>query len=199
MNRLRSCFLYRLLGAYVLCPLWLVGFRVAARVRGLRRLRVGKLSVWGDAAFIALCRSSIERLESLDSTLHRVLTRGRWAWLFQAPGDSSYIGNLGPPWVFSVDPPYVTWQSEGIIARLVYVALCMSEFPTGGASGPGAAARHKVVMKQAQSWLETRKFPEELVRSYADPPGAQQDAPPNGGPATRLGRSVVTEGPPSVS
>jgi hypothetical protein len=29
--------------------------------------------------------------------------------------------------------------------------------------------------------------------------GTQQAAPPNGGPATRLGNSGVTEGPPSVS
>jgi hypothetical protein len=28
---------------------------------------------------------------------------------------------------------------------------------------------------------------------------AEPDAPPNGGPATRLGNSGVTEGPPSVS
>jgi hypothetical protein len=199
MNRLRSCFLYRFLGSYVLCPLWLLGFRVAARARGLRRLRVGKLSVWGDAGFLALCRSSIERLESLDSTLHRVLTQGRWAWLFQAPGGLPYIGNLGPPWLFSVDPPYVAWQSEGIIARLIYVAFCMSEFLAGHASGEGFEARHKLVMKQVRSWLETRRFPEQLLDCYADPSGAQPDAPPNGGPAVRSGNSGAGEGPPSVS
>jgi len=44
-----------------------------------------------------------------------------------------------------------------------------------------------------------------VINSYADPhfriqePKAQQIAAPNGGPATRLGNSGVTEGPPSVS
>ena len=198
MNKLRSFLLYRLLAAYVLCPAWLLGFRVTARARGVRRLRVGKLSVWGDAGLLALCRSSIERLESLDSTLHSVLTRGRWAWLFQAPRGLPYTGNLGPPWLFSIDPPYVAWQSEGIIARLIYVAFCMSEFPAGHASGEGSEARHKLVMKEARSWLETRRFSEQLVDCYADLSEAQPDAPPNGGPAMRSGNSGVGEGPPSV-
>ena len=198
MNRLRSCFFYRLLGAYVLCPLWLLGFRMGARAQGLRRLRVGKLSVWGDASFLALCRSSIERLESLDSTLHRVLTQGRWAWLFQSPEGLPYTGNLGPPWLFSVDPPYVAWRSEGIIARLIYVAFCMSEFPMGHTSGEGSEARHTMVMKRARAWLESRGFPEELVGCYADTPGARQD-PPNGRPAARSSNSGVGEGPPLVS
>jgi hypothetical protein len=75
VSKLRSFFLYRLLATYVLCPLWLLGFRLAARVRGVGRLRVGKLSVWGDAGFLALSKSSIERVGHLDPELHRVLTQ----------------------------------------------------------------------------------------------------------------------------
>jgi hypothetical protein len=38
-----------------------------------------------------------------------------------------------------------------------------------------------------------------LFRSLSTPDGNAQGAPPNGGPATRLGKSGATEGPPSVS
>lgn len=166
MSKLRSFFLYRLLATYVLCPLWLLGFRLAARVRGVGRLRVGKLSVWGDAGFLALSKSSIERVGHLDPELHRVLTQGRWAWVFQASPSLPYVGSLGPPWLFSVGAPYVAWQSEGIIARLIYIALCMSEFATGCTSGEESEARHKIVMKRSRAWLEARNFPEELAGCY---------------------------------
>ena len=197
MNKLRSCLLYRLLGAYVLCPLWLLAFGLAARARGVRRVRVGKLLVWGDAGFLGLCRSSMERLERLDSGLHRVLTQGQWVRIFQAPKDY-YIGGLGPPWLFSVEPTYVAWQSDGIIARLIYIAFCMAEFPRGHKPGE-SAGRHKSVVKQARSWLETRGFPEVLIDCYPEHSGAQPVAPPNGGPATPSGNSEATEGPPSVN
>ena len=199
MNKLRSCFLYRLLASYVLCRLWLLGFRLAARVRGLHRLRVGSLSVWGDAGFLSLCRGSIERLARLDGSLHHVLTEGRWVWIFQAPEGWPYIGNLGPPWLFSLEPAYAAWQSDGIIARLVYIGFCISEFPTGHTSRAEAEDRHKIVVERSRSWLACHSFPDQLVDCYRDHREAQQHAPPKGGPATQSGNPKVTEGPPSVS
>ena len=197
MNNLRSHLWYRLLGKHVLCPLWLLGFRAVAKARGFDRLRIGTLSVWGDAGFLALAKSSMERLKSLDLGLHGVLTQGQWAWIFQAPKDF-YTGNLGPPWLFSVELPYLAWQSDGLIARLIYIAFCMSEFAGGHKPGE-SVGRHKGVIKRSRSWLESRGFPEALIDCYPRDSADQPNAPPNGGPAMAPDDSSVSGGPPSVS
>jgi hypothetical protein len=80
-----------------------------------------------------------------------------------------YVGNLGPPWLFSAEPGYAAWQSDGIIARLIYVAFCVSAFPEGCTSVEESEGRHKAVLTQSRSWLESRGFPRELIECYANP------------------------------
>ena len=198
MNKLRSCFLH-VLGFYVLFPLWRLGFRVAAKGRGLRRLRVGKLSVWGDSGFLDLCKSSIERLKTLDSGLYQALTSTRRTWVVQ---DSQRIGDAAPM-LFGINPSYVAWQSNGVIARLVYVTFCISGFSQRQNSVEEGRAMYQKVLKNSRSWLEAQGFPQELVDCYPDvedkPDAAEQSAPPNSGPVMPLANSGVPEGPPSVS
>lgn len=128
MKKLRSCFLYRVLAWNLIWPGLLLGFRVIEKGLGHRRLRVGKLSIWGDADFLRLCSSTIDRLQKLDCDLHQVLTQRRWIWIVQSPHGAHHLGSLGPPWLFNVNPLYLAWRSDGVIARLIYVAFCLSEF-----------------------------------------------------------------------
>jgi hypothetical protein len=87
-------------------------------------------------------------------------------FLLQSPKAGPYAGGLGPPWLFSVSPRAVDWKTDGIVARLIYVAFCISRFPTGYARPEEAEATHKAVMALSRSWLESRGFPRELVESY---------------------------------
>jgi hypothetical protein len=164
MNSLKSCVLVRRSFNYVIGPALLLGLRAVARVTGYRRLSIGKLSVLGDASFLSLCNSSVERLERLDPILHRLLTN-RPVWLFHSAKAEPYVGNLGPPWLFSVHPRAVEWGSDGMVARLVYIAFCISRFPAGYARPEEAEATHKAVMALSHSWLESRSFPHELAES----------------------------------
>jgi len=161
MSNLRRCFLH-VLAAYVVRPVMLLGLQVAAKERGFHRLRVGKLSVWGDSGFLDLCKSSIERLRTLDPVLYQALTRCRRAWVVEDP---QHVGDGALPWLFTVDSAYVAWQAEGVIARLVYVALCLSAFSQPPTSAE-EARRYQDVKNKSRSWLETRGFPQELVACY---------------------------------
>ena len=86
--------------------------------------------------------------------------------LLQSSKDTPYVGRLGPPWLFSVSPRAVEWKSDGIVARLIYIAFCISRFPAGYARPEQAEATHKAVMALSRSWLESGGFPRELVESY---------------------------------
>ncbi len=165
MSRLRSSSLYRAFAGLVICPALLLVMRVLAPIMGLRRSRVGKLSILGDEGFLSICNFSVKRLEHLDPMLHRLLTE-RPVFLLQSPKAAPYVGGLGPPWLFSVSPRAVEWKTDGIVARLVYAAFCISRFPTGYARAEEAEATHKAVMALSRSWLENRGFPRELVESY---------------------------------
>jgi hypothetical protein len=165
MNRLRSCSLYRAFAASVICPALLLALRVTAPIMGLRRLRVGKLSILGDAGFLSLCNSSVECLAHLDPILHRLITE-RPVCLLQSSKATPYVGSLGPPWLFSISPRAVEWKSDGIVARLIYIAFCISRFPAGYARPEQAEATHKAVMALSRSWLDSHGFPRELVESY---------------------------------
>jgi hypothetical protein len=164
MSKLRFCFLH-VLGYYVLMPLTLLGFRVAAKGRGLGRLRVGKLTVWGDSAFLDVCKSSIERMRTLDPALSQWLTERHWAWVYQNTQGGS--GDAAPPRLFGINSSYLAWQADGIIARLVYVAFCISAFSELQASQPEDQIAHRRVMSSSRSWLETQGFPSELSDCYA--------------------------------
>ena len=164
MSKLRSGFLHAL-AWYVVVPLCLLGFRVAAKGRGLDRLRVGKLSLWGDRPFLDLCKSSIERLKALDLNLYEALTRHRWVWVWQSP--KSEPDSSTSPRLFSIDPAYVAWQTDGIIARLVYVAFYVSACSRRKVSQDGVRSTNRSAMEESLSWLKTRGFPDELAACYS--------------------------------
>jgi hypothetical protein len=161
MNRLCDCFL-RALGCVVF-PLCLLGFRVSAKRRGLKRFRVGKLSVWGDSGFLELCKASIERLNTLDPGLHRALTSQRWAWVLQ---DRKGTGDA-PPRLFAINPSYAAWEAEGVVARLVYAAFCITVLSERRTFGEEFRSTHQKAMNNCRSWLQTRGFPEELAACFA--------------------------------
>jgi hypothetical protein len=179
MNKLRSSFLY-VLSSFVIFPLCLLGASVAAKGKGIRRLRVGKLRVWGDEGFLKLCSSSIDRIQTLDPNLHQALTQRRRAWVFQ---DAQGPGGDAPPLVFLVNKSYVVWQSDGIVARLVYIAFCVSTFSTRQIWHDNFWNLHRKVMENSRSWLETRGFPRELADCYVDDQNKQEASHP---PATTL-------------
>lgn len=83
-----------------------LAFRLAAKEERLRHVRAGKLSVWGDADFVKLCSSSIERLRVLDPDLHRVLTRKSRATVVHDP-EGRVSGCDAPPILFTMEkmPP----------------------------------------------------------------------------------------------
>ena len=57
-------------------------------------------------------------------------------------------------------------MSDGMVARLIYIAFCISRFPAGDRGPEQAEATHKAVMAFSRSWSESRGFPRELVESY---------------------------------
>ncbi len=161
MSKLRFHFLRAL--ECVVFPLCLLGFRVAARGRGLNRLCVGKLSVWGDSCFVGLCKASIERLRTLDPELHRTLTSHRWAWVFQ---DQQGTGDA-PPRLFGINSSYTAWESDGGVARLVYAAFCISVLSERRTFGEEFRSTHQRAMVNSRSRLQARCFPEELASCFA--------------------------------
>jgi hypothetical protein len=160
MSKLRSAFLHAL--AWVVLPLCLLGFRVAAKGRGAKRRRVGKLTFWGDSGFLELCELSLERLGTLDPEARRDLTMRRWVWVVQ---DLQSVGDA-PPRIFGISPSYTVWRSDGVIARLVYVAFSISARPPGKGSQEELRERQARVMKSSRSWLEVHGFPEELAACF---------------------------------
>jgi hypothetical protein len=163
MSKLRSCFLH-VLAYYVVLPLGLLGFRVAAKGRGLGRVRVGKLTVWGDSAFLELCKSSIERMQMLDPVLYERLTKRHWVWVYQDTQGAT--NDAAAPRLFGINSSYLAWHSDGVIARLVYVAFCMAVLSELQTSQPRDQMAHRRVMSNSRSWLETRGFPRELSDCY---------------------------------
>lgn len=161
MSKLRFHFLRAL--ECVVFPLCLLGFRVAATGRGLNRCRVGKLSVWGDSGFVALCKASIERLRTIDPELYRTLTGQQWAWVIQ---DRQGTGDA-PPRLFGINPSYTAWESDGVVARLVYAAYCISVLSERRTFGEEFRSAHERAMNKSRSWLQTRGFPEESATCFA--------------------------------
>ena len=56
-----------------------------------------------------------------------------------------------------------------------------------------------MLMPEPAPWLARESIFEFTAREPKNRNPAEPGAPPNGGPATQLGNSGVTEGPPSVS
>jgi hypothetical protein len=82
--------------------------------------------------------------------------------------------------LFLISSAYVTWQTDGVIARLVYVAYCLSAFSPRQTWDDGLRDLHRKVMEDSRSWLEARGFPRQLVHCYENGQNEHEAAQPAG-------------------
>jgi hypothetical protein len=170
MDRLWGKFLHGVFTC-VMFPAMLAGLSIGAKLARVRPVRVGKLTICGPPSFLDLCRASVERLASLDPMMYRRLTGEHRVWVFY---DDTRSEHFGPPWVVAINSTYAKWQSEGIIARLVYLIYYMAEFSRPVLSRKEraeAGSKRLAAMAQTKAWLEDRAFPAALIGCYSEEPG----------------------------
>jgi hypothetical protein len=163
LNHVPRGFLYFAM-AFVINPLGLLSLRVAVAMGRMRHLQIGKLSLWGDADFLELCRSSLDRLNALDPGFYQILTEKSEVHIVQ---DATGSSGEAAPFLFVVGSHYLAWKSDGMIARLVYVGFCVSGFSMRQTWDKNFPNVRKEVMAKSRSWLERQCFPPELVECYA--------------------------------
>jgi hypothetical protein len=167
MDRLLSKFV-NVIFTCVTFPMALAGLWVATTLARARPVRVGKLTICGPPSFLELCGASVERLASLDPMMYRRLTGEHPVWVFYEDARSE---QFGPPWVVAINSAYVKWQSEGIIARLVYLIYYMAAFPRPVMSRKEqaeAGPKRLAALAQTKAWVEDRAFPAALVQCYSE-------------------------------
>ena len=170
MDRLWGKFLH-VIFICVMSPVMLAGLSIAAKLARARPVRVGKVTICGPQGFLDLCGASLERLASLDPMMYRRLTGVHRVWVFY---DDTRSEHFGPPWVVAINSAYAKWQSEGIIARLVYLVYYMAELPRPVLSRKEraeAGPKRLAAMAQTKAWLEDRAFPAALIGCYSEEPG----------------------------
>lgn len=151
----------------LLFPVWLLGFKVGSRFSRERPTRVGRLTICGPPTFIGLCKDSVERLASLDADKHGRLTAAQPVWVF---GDNDRGERFGPPWIVIVSAAYASWQTDGVIAWLVYVAFYITAFPCPPFSREEqrrAHLKHQEVLAQTRAWLELHAFPTAIIGCFS--------------------------------
>lgn len=134
-------------------------------IRGYSRLRIGTLTFWGPRDFLETCAASVRRLHELDSELHIRLTTQQRLVFYYSPKrleQAYYV------WIFSIDDSYLGWQSDGIIARLVYSAQLAAVIPRQVVSDAMSRTLHTTVNTMTRSWLEAQRFPEVLVDCFRE-------------------------------
>jgi hypothetical protein len=160
----------RLWLSYVLEPVFRFGLHVLLRLMGYSRLRIGSLTFWGSPEFLASCESAVHRLQELDSDLHSILT-SRQRLVFHYSPKHLHQMQMTSLWYFSINESCTSWQTDGIIARLVYAArLAASGRPriVMKSERPAARALHAMVCAQTSAWLAVRSFPEPLVNCFRE-------------------------------
>ena len=168
----------RLFFAYIYAPVFWSMFYVLQRLMEHSRLRVGTLTFWGPPEFLSTCSASVERLQSLDAELHERVTEHERLCFYHS---GKRLEQAFFPRSFSVSDSYADWQSDGIIARLVYAAFLARAFPRqviSAADRLAARARHDDVLAQTGAWLAARSFPEPLVECFQEETSGQV-TPPN--------------------
>ena len=146
--------------SYFSGPLVRMWVSIVTRFAKYSRLRIGKLLILGPPAVVALCKLSLERLQSLDPDLHRHLTEHEKVCIYYDP---ELLQDM-PDWrLFTVTDRYVAWREDGIISRLVYINFKMSVFPRYSIQDEAEGrAKQRSVVAQWKLWLENHKFPAEL-------------------------------------
>jgi hypothetical protein len=131
-------------------------------------VRISKLKISGPPDFLELCKSSVERLASLDPKIHRCLTIKQRLWVSYTDKQS---GRHGPPWVLLVNEAYASWQTDGVIAQLVYMFFYMESFPSGVLNRENQVAVKAInrdVLAQTKAWLDAHTFPEKLAECFVE-------------------------------
>jgi hypothetical protein len=132
---------------------------------GHSRLRVGTLTFWGPQHFLESCNASVRRLQELDAELFTRLTTAQRLEFYYSP---KHLEQAYFVWIFSIDDSYTAWQSDGIIARLVYAAQLATLIPRRVVTKAMSRALHSEVNATTRLWLETRHFPEPLVHAFRE-------------------------------
>ena len=69
-------------------------------------------------------------------------------------------------WFFSINDSYASWESDGIIALLVYASRLAASTPRQVISKAAGKASHSEVCAETAAWLEERTFPAPLVSCF---------------------------------
>lgn len=151
---------------YLAEPLLRLFSHLLYRIMGHSCLRIGTLRFWGSRDFLEKCSLSVQRLYTLDSELYsKVTTQQKLEFYYNPKLVQAYYA-----WLFSIDDSYLAWQSDGIIARLVYSAQLAASYPRRAISQATSEALHSEVMGKTRAWLEARRFPDELIDCFREPP-----------------------------
>jgi hypothetical protein len=158
----------RLWLSYVFEPVVRVALHILQRLMGHSRLRIGKLTFWGEPGFLASCEMAVGRLQDLDSELHVTLTQRLNLTFYHNAKRLEQVSSLG---LFSIDDRYFAWQADGIIARLVNAArLVACEQPriVTKKELPTVKALRAAASGATGDWLAARRFPEALVTCFKE-------------------------------
>lgn len=154
--------------SYVFGPIFRLGFNLLIRLMGHSRLRIGTLTFWGSPEFLSRCETAVERIAALDSDLHSQMTHRQMLTFYHSPKRLEVAYSL---WYFSIDDSYTSWETDGIIARLVYAAhLATSDSPTVTlkTKRPSGRALHAEANATTGAWLESHSFPKPLVNTFRE-------------------------------
>ena len=131
------------------------------------RLRIGTLTFWGPRNFLESCTASLQRLQELDSELFIRLTTQQKLVFYSNP---KHLHQAAYIWIFSITDSYTVWRNDGIIARIVYSSLYVSQHPQKRTvfSKETSQVLHSKVNAKTGSWLEARHFPEPLIDCFRE-------------------------------
>jgi hypothetical protein len=142
--------------------------RILFRFMRYSRLRFGTTEFWGPRDFLDLCTTSVRRLQELDSELHARLTTQQKLMFWYDPDPKHHQYQAYGVWIFTINYAYVAYQSDGIIALLVYSAKLAALMPRQIYSKAMSETLHSEARATTRSWLETRHFPEPLVDCFRE-------------------------------
>jgi hypothetical protein len=136
------------------------------RLMGYSRLRIGTLTFWGPRDFLESCTASVRRLQELDSELYARLTTQQKLVFCYMP---KHLQQAYFAWIFSINDAYTVWQSDGIIARIVYSSQLVAQLPRRTVfTNATSQALHSEVNAKTRLWLEAHSFPEPLVDCFRE-------------------------------
>lgn len=142
--------------------------RIVCRLARYSQLRIGTMEFWGPRDFLDSCSTSVRRLKELDSELYTRATTQQKLMFWYDPDPKRHQHQAYFVWIFSINRSYTAYQSDGIIALLVYSAQLAALMPRGIYSEAMSVSLHSEARATTRSWLEARHFPEPLVDCFRE-------------------------------